>query len=712
MPITDVGIVGYSNQHRIRQVDSQEVVNWYPEIEDPRAKAPLLLLPTPGLNLYRTIDYTGATRALHVTAHNDKLYAVVGSHFVEVNDSVAGYVVRGTLKSGTGPVSIADNGQTGHQILIVDGERGYIFDTTSLVFRTISAFPAESGSGSSHVIFFDGYFIVNETGTGRWYYSALYDGTTWDPTSVYTAEGSPDNILAIAKTAQEIWLFGSLTTEMWYNTGTGFARIGNAFIEIGTGAAHSVATTNAHMFWLGSNVSGTNAVFHALGFNPNRVSTPCIEYQISQMPRVDDAIGMCYQQEGHTFYILTFPIGNQTWVYDLEVNAWHQRTWYNEDTERVHRHRASCHVLHAGKNYVGDRETGKIYQLDPDTYTDNGGKIQRVRTCPPTAELEKNLFFSDFQLDLEKGVGTVAFTRTLAASALDATFSSDTTTTDWTGSSLLTLVDGTWGSDLRITPIDSTNALTYYGRDSSTTNPVIGHAWLSPVTAVSNAWMDVNVNARITDSTDIVSNALWIDTRRNLATSAYYECRLDYTNVSGDGTTTASIVKWNNLGGGGFAASTMASVRIDPDYSSFFDVSVTVKGTSGDNQLTMVADGTRLPWIDKGTGADAQGNIRVGLDAKTDTTGVLCTAIRSIDATTYYSTEYREPQAMLRWSEDGGMTWGPERWQGFGRIGEYHKTCRWRRLGAGKNRVFRLTISDPVRSAIIASHVTVEGEDL
>jgi hypothetical protein len=59
-----------------------------------------------------------------------------------------------------------------------------------------------------------------------------------------------------------------------------------------------------------------------------------------------------------------------------------------------------------------------------------------------------------------------------------------------------------------------------------------------------------------------------------------------------------------------------------------------------------------------------------------------------------------EPQAMLRWSRDGGMTWSNALWRSFGRIGEYSTRCIWNRVGGGLRVVFEVTITDPVRRNI------------
>lgn len=56
----------------------------------------------------------------------------------------------------------------------------------------------------------------------------------------------------------------------------------------------------------------------------------------------------------------------------------------------------------------------------------------------------------------------------------------------------------------------------------------------------------------------------------------------------------------------------------------------------------------------------------------------------------------QNPQAMLQISRDGGFSWGAERWESIGRMGQYFLRVVWRRLGRARNAVFKLVVSDPV----------------
>jgi len=62
-----------------------------------------------------------------------------------------------------------------------------------------------------------------------------------------------------------------------------------------------------------------------------------------------------------------------------------------------------------------------------------------------------------------------------------------------------------------------------------------------------------------------------------------------------------------------------------------------------------------------------------------------------------------DPQAMLRWSDDGGHTWSNEKWADIGQIGEYRHRVIWRRLGQSRNRIYEVVISDPVKVVIISA---------
>jgi len=67
------------------------------------------------------------------------------------------------------------------------------------------------------------------------------------------------------------------------------------------------------------------------------------------------------------------------------------------------------------------------------------------------------------------------------------------------------------------------------------------------------------------------------------------------------------------------------------------------------------------------------------------------------------------PQAMLRWSSDGGSTWSNEHWVSIGKVGKYNNRAIWRRLGWSRDRIFEVAVSDPIKAVIVSANLKAEG---
>jgi hypothetical protein len=61
----------------------------------------------------------------------------------------------------------------------------------------------------------------------------------------------------------------------------------------------------------------------------------------------------------------------------------------------------------------------------------------------------------------------------------------------------------------------------------------------------------------------------------------------------------------------------------------------------------------------------------------------------------------RDPQINLRWSDDGGKTFSNEYSRGCGQAGQFKKRVIWRRLGRSRDRVYELSMTDPVAWRIL-----------
>jgi hypothetical protein len=395
-------ILGSSYVARSVNAADNRMVNLFPEVIAEGGKEAAFLSRCPGLEYLQTVG-TGPIRGLwaHQTNGTD-FYVVSGVQVFKLSGLTATPTLLGTV-SGTGPVSIADNGT---QIFFACNGPSYIYNEVTNVFQQITDpdFP-----GALTVGYLDGYFVFTEPDSQRVWVTSIFEGTQIDALDFASAEGSPDGLVGLIVDHREAWLFGTDSVEVWYDAGLAdfpLARIQGAFNEIGCVATFSIAKLDNGLFWLGTDARGQGIVYRANGYTGTRVSTHAVEYAIAQYGNLADAIAYTYQQEGHAFYVLTFPTGNATWVYDVATGAWHERAGW--DNGAFMRHRSNCQCNFGGNIVVGDYENGNIYRFNLDVFADNGGIqkwLRSWRALPTGQNNLKRTAHHSLQLDCQSGVG-------------------------------------------------------------------------------------------------------------------------------------------------------------------------------------------------------------------------------------------------------------------------------------------------------------------
>lgn len=68
--------------------------------------------------------------------------------------------------------------------------------------------------------------------------------------------------------------------------------------------------------------------------------------------------------------------------------------------------------------------------------------------------------------------------------------------------------------------------------------------------------------------------------------------------------------------------------------------------------------------------------------------------------------EIDNAQIYLRYSNDGGFTWSDLLKNDLGRKGDYSKRVIWRRLGSARDRVWEVSINDPIRFTLLNAYVS------
>ena len=391
-------ILGSSYVARSVNAADNRMVNLFPEIIPEGGKEPAFLIRAPGLTL---VVQVGSGPIRGIKRVKSILYVVSGNKLYKVDTS---YIVTeiGTV-TGSGQVSMSDNGI---QLFIACNPDGFIYNLNTLVFSQItdSNFP-----GAVTVDFIDNYFVFNEPNSQKLWITELLDGTSIDALDFASAEGLPDDIVGLIVDHRELWVFGTESTEIWYNAGTSdfpLQRIQGAFNEIGCVAPYSISKLDNSVIWLGSDNRGQGIVYRANGYIGQRISTHSVEWKIQQYSTLSDAVSYSYQQDGHSFYVITFPSGNATWVYDISTNSWHERASFSNGS--FGRHRSNCQAFFNDKILLGDYENGNIYNFDLDNYTDNSSIQRWLRTwraLPTGTNNLKRTINHSLQLDCESGVG-------------------------------------------------------------------------------------------------------------------------------------------------------------------------------------------------------------------------------------------------------------------------------------------------------------------
>jgi hypothetical protein len=254
--------------------------------------------------------------------------------------------------------------------------------------------------GGASATSLDGYVLFREPNSGRFFGSDLNDATSYDALNFATAEGFPDNLVGMIMDHRQVVLAGSDSFELWFNNGGAgfpFTRDTNGFLEIGCAAGESLAKSDNSLFWLASDLT----VRRLDGLTPVRVSHHGVEQAIRGYSTISDAIGMGYTQDGHVFYVLTFPTVGHTWVFDSTTKEWHERESYG-----ITRWRPCAIAACYGRIYVQDYETGKVGYLNPDIYTEWEGTLRSEFTfASNTYNNGKRTFHGTFEVMAETGVG-------------------------------------------------------------------------------------------------------------------------------------------------------------------------------------------------------------------------------------------------------------------------------------------------------------------
>lgn len=354
---------------------------------------PVVMLPRPGLRRFVEVGQ-GPIRGIY------QRDGVLGGAFIVVSGdtvySVAadGQVTpRGQVHGTTERVRFSGNLD---RLVIVTAPTAWVLKPD-----TLEQIADPDFNGAVDTDFINGYHLFVRPNTGQVFWSDLLDPSSFSPLEFATAESASDDLVGILIDKQEIYLFGTETTELFSATGNiddPFRRRPGGQITRGLSGRDAKVLVNNSIFFVGED----RIVYTLNGLSPVRVSKHAIEEVLSKLTDEEAAqLNMwTYTQDGHIFVVLDIP-DKHTFCFDVVTRTWHERQSFGEILWEPQNA-----VRHLGGILTGSRKDGSIYFLDTEADQDNGELIERRFTAGLGIERRGQPIYN-LALDVVSGLGSV-----------------------------------------------------------------------------------------------------------------------------------------------------------------------------------------------------------------------------------------------------------------------------------------------------------------
>lgn len=353
MSKVNIPIVGGAYKDPHTAIACQTCINMYAEPTQDGIKSQGALLSAKAVNTLYDANKEAMCRGFKMLS-NGIAYAIYGNELYKLDDGFE--VVPDVFIEGTNQIVIAENSR--YAAFVSDN----IVYTLDIISNTWAQYGEQLLYAADDVTTLSQRFIFNRRGTGQIFWSDTLS-TNIDPLSFATAEASPDDVTALKSHQKQLWIFGELTTEVWYPTGDKdlpFAPIQGVGIDAGCLLPQTIRKFGESLIWVANTENGTNQVVMTQGYQLQRISNHALEKALNSYD-TKHANAYVYQDEGHNFYVLNLPEANKTWVFDSATSLWHERAIFKDD--KFQTHPAKYHVLWKGKHVFAHADQALLMGL-------------------------------------------------------------------------------------------------------------------------------------------------------------------------------------------------------------------------------------------------------------------------------------------------------------------------------------------------------------
>lgn len=224
--------------------------------------------------------------------------------------------------------------------------------------------------------FIDGYILL-ATGSDV-YNSVLDEPSQWESSNYLTAEMFPDPVLALARLNNQVAVFGTRSTEFFYDAANASAsplsRNDGTILQMGIAAPYAVYQGEKLMIYIGQSESGGRAVWLVDGFTPRRISDEYIDRILDAESNLATCYGYGIRVSGHLFFVVNLTTLDKTLVYDVDEKLWHE---WSTNVASAHTMFAYNHMIDIrdGYAYLLHSTSGVLYKATPAIYQDDATSI-------------------------------------------------------------------------------------------------------------------------------------------------------------------------------------------------------------------------------------------------------------------------------------------------------------------------------------------------
>lgn len=319
------------------------------------------------------------------------MFAVFDEHLVIFNTSLTPSSV-GDFTTTSGYIGVSANNSK--QITFVDNVDGWVYDYSTMTPTFTQITDVDFPSQPVDTTQLDGYTIVGQSSSNKWYVSDIGNSTSYDALNFARLTSREDTIVGVRVLNRRIYIFGNLVTEVFYNSASvqgdvgistfPFVRDDNNILEFGCGAVGSIAQDENKLVFLTSQKNGGPSIRLITEGGMRKISSLDIDYNLEQLleagKTLSDAQGFLYKFNGIDFYLINFITANKCYQYSFDTDTWNDIESISGNT-----YFASVHAYFNNKHFLGNTTLAQLRVMS-DIYVRNDAEDIHCKIITPIIE--------------------------------------------------------------------------------------------------------------------------------------------------------------------------------------------------------------------------------------------------------------------------------------------------------------------------------------